>query len=252
MLPLSVVIIAKNEELLLPQTIKSVAMLTDDILICDTGSTDNTINTAIENGARAIHLQWEGFGITKNKANQFARYNWILQLDADETADEQLIKSLYKINFADEDLVYKVKRSSFFMGKCIRYGAWKNDLQIRLFHRGNASWNNHLVHERLQLGHASRITQLNGTILHKTVQSVSQYRDKMNEYAILSAQQYLLENKSGALWKQFVSPPFSFIRNYVVRLGFLDGPEGFTLAWLTAQYTFKKYAALQRMQRNQS
>ena len=58
MLPLSVVMIAKNEELLLPQTIKSVAMLTDDILICDTGSTDNTLNTAIENGARAMHLQW--------------------------------------------------------------------------------------------------------------------------------------------------------------------------------------------------
>lgn len=250
MLPLSVVIIAKNEATMLPYALQSVAHLSDDILVCDTGSDDETVAVALANGARVAHQNWEGFGITKNKANQHAKYDWILQLDADEAADVQLIQNLHQINWNNTNVLYKIKRISFFKGKRIHYGAWKNDQQIRLFHRRKSSWNHDLVHERLIIEPSCTEQQLNGYILHKTLQSINQYRDKMNYYATQSAQQYFQQNKKGAWWKQYASPVFSFMRNYFVRLGFLDGKEGFTVAWLTAMYTHSKYAILQRLLQN--
>lgn len=232
---------------MLPYALQSVAKLTDDILVCDTGSDDETVTVALAHGARIIHQNWEGFGITKNKANVQAKYDWIFQLDADEAADELLIQNLHQINWNNTAVIYKMKRISFFKGKCIRYGAWKNDEQIRLFHRSKSSWNHDLVHERLITEHDLKVQQVNGHILHKTLQSINQFREKMNYYAAQSAEQYFQQNKKGAWWKQYASPVFSFVRNYFVRLGFLDGKEGFAVAWLTAQYTHSKYAILQQL-----
>ncbi len=252
MLPLSVVIIAKNEAHILSACLQSVQSLTDDVLVCDTGSTDETKALAEAAGVRVIHENWKGFGITKNNANQQAKYDWILQLDADEALDEQLKASLQQLSWENPAVVYRIRRKSFFLGKPIHYGAWMNDQQIRLFHRKQVAWNSDPVHETLILQPGVITQPLKGNILHNTFQTVKQYEEKMKQYAQKGAEKYFLKGKKDGWWKQIVSPPFTFFRNYIIRFGFLDGKEGFWLAWSTAVYTYNKYKELNRLIRNAS
>ena len=221
--------------------------LAAEVLVCDTGSDDATVVLAQQAGARVIQLPWEGFGTSKNKANALASHPWILQLDADETADDTLIQQLQHVNWNETDCVYRIKRISFFNGRRIRFGAWKNDYQLRLFHRNHAHWTADPVHERLFF-QQGRVNNLGGSLQHYTATSAAQYQQKMERYALLSATKYLQQQKGGAAWKQYVSPVISFLRNYCWRLGFLDGWAGWQLACITARYTHRKYARLLQLQ----
>src|SRR6186713_3700345 len=121
---LSVVIICKNGAAVIGETIKSFSGLTDDILIYDNGSTDNTKDIVKQSNARLIEGSWEGFGKTKNKANALAKYEWILSLDADEAIDEELKESLLQQDLADEKNVFEFKFKNFLGSKWVRFGEW--------------------------------------------------------------------------------------------------------------------------------
>lgn len=244
MAKLSVVIITKNEERILPETLKAVQMITDDVLVCDTGSTDATIAVAIANGAKVIKEQWVGFGLTKNNANEEAKYDWILQLDADEIPDEQLQHLLKELPLLNEKELYSMQFKNFLAEKWIRYGEWGTDAHIRLFNRKQVKWNDAPVHEELQYDETFTVTKLQGFILHKTMQSKEQYEQKMKLYGERGGEKYYQQKKTGAWWKQYLSPVLSFVKNYFLKLGFLDGAEGVTVAKMQAGYTYKKYATL--------
>lgn len=247
----SVVIIAKNEAHLLAQTLQSVKKITDDILVCDTGSSDATIPIARKNGATVIEEVWKGYGTTKNIANEHAVYDWILQLDADEEVDPELVQSILALDLKDEKIIYTVKRKNFFKQKWIRFGEWWNDEPIRLFNRNQAAWNDDVVHERLIYGKDCTTVRLKGAILHRTFQSTIQFKAKIKDYAIKSGEKYFAQGKSGAWYKQFFSPLLSFVKNFIFKLGFLDSPEGFKLASMRAGYTKIKYQTLRKLQREQ-
>ncbi len=249
MQPLSVVIIAKNEAHIIAQTLQSIRSLTDDIVVCDTGSNDATIPIAKKNGATIIEEEWQGYGTTKNSANGHAVYEWILQLDADEAIDEELIQSINEQNLDDEQQVFMIRRKNFFINKWIRFGEWGKDESIRLFNRNHAFWNTGPVHEKLILEKECVIHKLKGSILHRTFQSMEQYEKKIESYGKMSAEKYLQEGKKGAVYKQFAAPVFSFISNYFLKLGFLDGKEGLILASMSSTYTRIKYKTLYKLQR---
>ncbi len=251
MLPVSVVIIAKNEAHVLAQTLQSVKALTDDVIVCDTGSNDATIPIAKKNGAVVIEEKWVGYGPTKNLANEQAVYDWILQLDADEAIDEELIRSIEELDLENEQQIFTVRRKNFFKQKHIRFGEWGKDEPIRFFHRQHAVWNADPVHEKLIFEKDCTVKKLKGSILHKTLQSTEQYEEKLKNYALRSAEKYLKQGKKASLLKRVLSPLFSFINNYFFRLGFLDGKEGFILATYGARYTRIKYQALHRLQKEQ-
>src|SRR5690349_7242978 len=120
MQPISVVIITKNAAHLLAPTLQSVKSLTDDIVVCDTGSNDATIPVAVKNGASVIEEKWRGHGLTKNIANEQAVYDWILQLDADEIVDAELLETLLNLDLSNEKEVFTVRRKNFFKDKLIR------------------------------------------------------------------------------------------------------------------------------------
>lgn len=252
MQPVSVVIIAKNEAHILAQTLRSIRSLTDDIVVCDTGSNDATIPIAKKNGATTIEEQWQGYGKTKNIANEHAVYDWILQLDADEAIDEELIQSISALDLQDEKQVFSIRRKNFFKNKWIRFGEWGKDESIHLFNRNQASWNTDPVHEKLIIEKDCVIHRLKGFILHRTLQSMEQYEKKIENYGKRSAEKYLKEGKKGAAYKQFAAPVFSFISNYFLKLGFLDGREGLLLASMTSTYTRIKYKTLYKLQRTQN
>lgn len=113
-MPLSVVIITKNEAHIIGTTLQSLQGITDDIIVVDSGSTDNTIEICKNFGASIIATTWDGYGQNKNKGIDVAKYNWILNLDADEAVDEQLKAAITQLELKDEHTVYNFKFKNFF------------------------------------------------------------------------------------------------------------------------------------------
>ncbi len=248
MIPVSFIIVAKNEADVIGACLDSIQGMSDDIILCDTGSTDDTIKIAAEKGARIIEMEWQGYGKTKNKVNTFAKYDWILQLDADEYIDEELRNQLRTINWSDTGNAYCIRRKRFFMGKVLRYGAWGNEKKIRLFPRISAEWTDDLVHETLILKNL-KTRNIRGYIYDQTFKNDVHFSKKMESYALLCAKKYHLKKVSGAVWKRFLSPIYTFYWNYFIRLGMLDGRAGLIHATIIAQYTFRKYAELYNLEK---
>jgi glycosyltransferase involved in cell wall biosynthesis len=247
---LSVVIICKNEADVISQTLLSFAGLTDDIVVYDNGSTDGTQEKIKFAGAKLYEGSWEGFGKTKNKANALARYGWILSLDADEAIDEELKNNLLQLDLADETKVYELQFKNFLGNKWLRFGEWGADKHIRLFNRKRVKWNDASVHEILLFPEGYKIKSLKGFVLHKTAADASEYKNKMRKYAALNAEEYFRQEKKGSGMKMYLSPAFSFLKNYFFKLGFLDGRSGFDCAKINALYTFLKYKKLKELKDN--
>lgn len=243
----SVIIICKNEAHIVHNVIQSVLPLTDDILVADTGSRDNTIAVAKHAGAKVTQLPWQGFGPTKNSAIAQAKYDWILSLDADEIIDEPLLKELLQLDLSNTHFVYSLKFRNYLGNKALRFGEWGNDKHIRLFNRKTVLWNDAYVHEQLNLPADAKRVLLNGFVLHKTAEHVQDYIAKLIVYADLNARKYNKQGKSSGKLKTIIRPLVNFIQNYIFRLGFLDGYTGFVVARAQAFYTFLKYARLKEL-----
>ncbi|HEY9195792.1 MAG TPA: glycosyltransferase family 2 protein, partial [Mucilaginibacter sp.] len=127
MVPVSVVIITKNEAALIEDCIKMARLITDDIVVVDNDSTDGTPLIASGYGCRVFQRNWAGYGANKNKGIALARYNWILSIDADEVPDADLIKALHNLNFDKANVVYDIKFKSYLGKKLIRFGNWGSD-----------------------------------------------------------------------------------------------------------------------------
>ena len=248
---ISVVIITRNEAHVIANTLQSLQPVISDVVIVDSGSTDDTLNICREYNATIIETGWDGYGINKNKGIAAAKNDWILSLDADEAIDEELKRSLQQLSLQNEYEVFNIRFKNFFCNKWIRFGEWGFDKHIRLFNRKKILWNDVAVHENLVFPPGVKITLLKGNILHYTVQNRQEYAAKMTGYAQMNAKKYFESGKKPNLFKQYFSPLFAFIQHYIFRLGFLDGKEGFIIAMTTARYTFLKYGYLNNMYKNQ-
>lgn len=249
MQPLSVVIICKNEAAVIGSTLQSLHGLTDDIIVYDNGSTDNTLEVAHQFKVQVHQGSWQGFGKTKAKANSLAKYNWILSLDADESIDEELKQSLLELPFSDEKIVYDLRFKNFLGNKLLKHGEWGNDSHIRLFNRKIIHWNDAPVHETLIMPQDIKVKRLKGFVLHQTMKDLNDYAQKMVHYAMLNAEKYYREGKKYSWFRIRLSPGFNFLNYYILKLGFLDGYEGYVCAKMTAYYTFLKYAGLRELWR---
>ncbi|MEO6330607.1 MAG: glycosyltransferase family 2 protein [Ginsengibacter sp.] len=244
----SIVIITKNEGHVLERTLASLKGLTDDLIIVDSGSTDTTLNIAGKYDAKILITKWLGYGATKNLGNSMSKYNWILSLDADEGIDETLRQNLLNSSlYADPAILYDIRFKSFIGEKNLKYGQWFNNHHIRLFNKENISWNTFLVHEKLNIPGGYKVKKLRGNILHYTMTNLNEFIIKANNYALLNAENYFVSEKKHPWYKLFFTPYYTFVFNYIFRLGFLDGWHGFVAAKLSAHYSFLKYAYLKEM-----
>jgi glycosyltransferase involved in cell wall biosynthesis len=241
---ISVVIICKDEEEEIGRTLQSLGGLTDDIVVLDNGSTDNTKNIVRDLGARLVEESWEGFGKTKNKATRFAKYDWILNLDADESIDAELKNSLLNLPLQNADEVFEIKFKNFFGDTYLRFGEWGRDRHIRLFNREKVNWNEAIVHEGLIFPPGVRIEKIKGSVLHYTVKDRAEFAGKMLRYGLLNAEKYAREGKTSSWLRIYLAPVFTFLKYYIFRLGFLDGRVGFICAKMSSYYTHIKYARL--------
>ena len=175
MVPVSIVIITKNEADIIAACIQKSRLITDDIVVIDNGSTDDTLDIAGIYGCRIYEKKWDGYGSNKNKGIGAAKYDWILSIDADEVPDDELIRSLHKLKFNNPSIVYDIKFKSYFGKKLIRFGSWGRDHHIRLFNRNLVKWSETLVHETLILPENIQIKKIRGHLHHYSVKDINEY-----------------------------------------------------------------------------
>jgi glycosyltransferase involved in cell wall biosynthesis len=244
---LSVVIVCKNEADVIGTTLQSLQGITDDIVVFDNGSNDATIEIAKQFNSQLHQGNWEGFGKTKMRATTFAKYDWILSLDADEAINKELKQSLQELQLNNERTMYEIRFKNFLGDKEIKYGEWGGDKHIRLFNRKIVHWNDAPVHEQLVMPEGTTIKRLKGYVLHQTMKDVEDYKAKTLKYAMLSAEKYFRQGRRTSWFKLRIAPAFNFFNYYILKLGFLDGHAGYTCARMTAWYTFLKYKKLKEL-----
>jgi len=246
---LSVIVIAKDEEASIARTLESVAFA-DEVVVVDSGSTDRTVAIARGLGAKVtINADWPGFGPQKNRALDLATGDWVLSLDADEWLTAESAEEIRRVVSANdaEVVAYRMPRRSSFCGRFLRHSGWWPDYVLRLFRRGRARFSDDMVHERVIAD--GKIETLSLPIMHETFVDLEDLVDKMNRYSTHGARQLQREGKSSSLVEAIARALWAFFRTYVLRAGFLDGREGFMLAWATAEGTYYRYAKLMRLQR---
>lgn len=256
-LPISAVFITLNADKILDQALASVRFC-DEVLIVDSGSTDNTLQIAKQHNARTIHQRWLGFGPQKQFAVEQAKHNWVLCLDADEQITPELESSIRSAltNTPDElptQLAgYSLPRCNYFLGRYLRHGEGYPDYSPRLFHRTRARWSQDPVHEKVECLANTHFQKLSGDMLHHSADTLQHYLEKQNRYTSIQAEQLALRRRWPSATKLLLSPTLRFIKFYVVRQGFRDGWQGFVHIAIGCFNSFMKYAKTREiMQRKQ-
>ncbi len=241
MAELSVIIITKNEAANIRACIESVAWA-DEIIVVDSGSTDDTVAICRELGATVHVHDWPGFGMQKNRALSYATHDWVFSIDADERVTPELRASIEAVLHANEYVAYRISRLSSYCGRFMRHSGWYPDHIVRLFKRGAAKFSDDLVHEKLLVD--DKTGMLDGELLHYSYENLEQVLHKVNQYSSAAAQVLQQRGRQASLTGAVLRGSWSFIRTYFLRAGFLDGREGFMLAVSNAEGTYYRYLKL--------
>jgi glycosyltransferase involved in cell wall biosynthesis len=252
---ISATIITFNEELNIKQACESVVWA-DEIIVVDSHSQDATRDLATAAGARVITNTWPGFGAQKQFAVDQTQYDWIISLDADERVSDELLKSIEKLKQKDDAELadgYLISRRTQYQGKWIRGGGWYPDKQLRLFRKSSGRWKLRHIHESVSMRSGARVEDIEGDLLHFSVQNAAHHHRMIGErYAPLAAQQMLEEGRRTSTCKVIFSGPAAFIGSFLLKGGFRDGFAGFTIASFAAHHAFLKNLMLWEMQRDAS
>ncbi len=248
---LSVVMIVKNEAHNLRRSLPAVADWADEIILLDSGSTDDSQEVAALYGAQwFVHADWHGFGQQRQRAQQYATGDWILALDADEEVTPALRHSILHATLAAPGTtVYGLKRIDFIFGHAIDNPHWIIPLKAhwRLYPR-HFHYNNAFVHEALDT-QAAQCVALQGYLHHHTVPDLNFWLQKRLQYALTWATERHHKQKKVSIFSILIHTAWSFIKQYIIDGRFLMGAYGFIYALIFMQYTFNKYALLYDLNR---
>jgi len=245
-MPLSVTLITRDAARQLADCLASVAFA-DEIVVVDSGSTDNTVELARRCGARVLQHKWLGFGPQKQFAVEAASHDWVLCVDADERVSPGLREQIVSELKAPRGFVYAVPRRNRFLGRWLRHGEGYPDWSVRLFHRAHARWGSEPVHEKVVS--RSPVLKLSGDLLHDSAETLEKYLDKQNRYTSLQAEAMHAAGRRANALQLTISPFLRFFKYYVLRLGFLDGVPGLVHIAIGCMNSFNKYAKLKALER---
>ena len=241
---ISVTILTKNSEATLHAVLQSVKTF-DEVIILDTGSTDNTLEIAKEfSNCRIYKSPFIGFGTLHNLASSYAAHDWILSLDSDEVLSKELIDEMTKIKL-DPHRIYSIPFNNYYNGKHIKWCGWYPDRHIRLYNKLNTSFTSDYVHESIMKKNLLE-TSLKNPIYHYSYRSISDFLKKMDSYSDLFAKQNQYKKKS-SLSKALLHGIYAFIKSYFIQRGFLGGSEGFLISLYNSQVSFYKYVKLMEL-----
>lgn len=239
--PISVTVLAKNSQKYLAEVISALKIF-DEVLVCDTGSKDQTLEIASRFPNVSIYERpFIGFGPTHNVASSLAKHDWILSIDSDEIVTSALAEEICSL-VLNKGCVYSFPRHNEYRGKWIRWCGWHPDRQIRLYNRLDTQFTEAQVHEAIDARHLKEI-YLNAPLRHYSYNEVNDFLNKMQSYSSLFALQYQ-GKKSSSLTKAITHGCFAFFKSYILKKGFLGGQEGFEISFYNANTAFYKYLKL--------
>jgi glycosyltransferase involved in cell wall biosynthesis len=249
--PITLLVITRNEAEHIARCLDSVPMAAEKVVV-DSGSTDGTQQIAAEHGARVVHQDWLGFGKQRNFATTQAAHDWILVLDADEALSPALAAELQQRlpEMLNSDIAGAIlRREAWYMGAAMRwYRPMVGERLGRFYHRGRARWTDARVHESLRFD--GRTITLNAPFRHHHNPTLVHKHLKMLRYTELKARDWLDRDRPAMLW----AAPFvflaAFIKDYFLRLAFLDGWRGYIVAQVAASYAVYKRMRYYEMRRN--
>jgi glycosyltransferase involved in cell wall biosynthesis len=224
----------------------------DEILVVDSGSTDETREIAAEHGARVIQRDWPGFALQKQFAADEAKHEWIFSLDADEVVSPELRATIEDLLFTNEAKLadgYLMARRAFYMGRWIRGGGWYPDRQLRLYRKSKGRWEGAYIHESVKMPPEARVEILSGDLLHYPGSDAAEHHRMIGErYAPLAARQMFEQGRRTSPVRVATVGCAAFIRSFFLKGGFRDGLAGFIIASFAAHHAFLKYLMLWELQ----
>jgi len=245
---ISVVIITLNESLKIKACLESVKWA-DEIIIVDSGSIDNTIEICKKYTNKIYETDWPGFGPQKNRAVSYASCEWVFSIDADEVVTPASHREIQDVIQQDNFEIYDIPRLSSFCGKELRHGGWYPDYVTRLFKNGSAKFSDDIVHERLVF--TQKQGKLKNPLKHSSIDNLDSMLLKVNAYSTAGAKKTLNKNKKVGLTSALLHGFWIFLRTYILRLGFLDGREGFIMAVSAGENTYYRYLKAYYLRKSQ-
>ena len=245
---ISAVVITFNEENNIGRCLESLAGTVDEIIVVDSYSTDATGEICKDHGIAFIQHPFEGHIEQKNYALTCASYDYVLSLDADEALSETLVESIRAAKenwYADG---YWVNRLTSYCGKWIRHTGWYPDRKIRLWDRRKGCWGGINPHDHVVMEENSRLQHLSGDLLHYSYPTIRNHISQINSFSDIAAREaYERGRRSNLVLDICLNPFFTFLKKYLLKLGVLDGYEGFVISISTAYGKFLKYIKLREM-----
>ena len=244
-LPVSVAIIARNEESNLKRLLPNIRDFVEEIVLVYNDCEDGTVTVAQEYGVLCYEEAWHGYKEQKNLALLKCSKEWVLCLDADEILSDQLKDSIQKFLFSEFLESYNgasFNRCSFFMNRWIRHGDWYPDQKCRLLRSSTGHWSGGQLHEYLDIN--GKIFHLSGDLLHYSYESILDFPVKMSSYANAFVKQNLKNGNRVSSFDLWIRPIWRFFRAFILRLGFMDGLPGFVISISSTYECILKYNLL--------
>lgn len=242
---LSIVIITYNEEQNIGRCLESVKNIADEIIVVDSFSSDKTEEICSKYDVKFLKNEFEGHKEQKNFALQQAQCNYILSLDADEALSPELEKSILNINLNQDG--YRLNRLTYYQGAWIKHSGWYPDTKLRLVRKDAAKWSGQNPHDRLELTDSQDLGFLKGDLYHYSFKNLSDHASRTNRYSTIAALAAFNNKSKFSIFKLLFNPPFTFIKKFLIQLGFLDGYNGFLIAVMAAYGKFLKYSKLREL-----
>ncbi|OQY59702.1 MAG: hypothetical protein B6245_05350 [Desulfobacteraceae bacterium 4572_88] len=241
--PVSVAIVTQDEEERLTRCLETLSFA-DEMVVVDSGSRDSTVRVAESFGCRVMFQPWLGYARQKQHAVDHCHNDWVLILDSDERVPEETACEIRKILRQSEHSFagYSFSRKNFFHTRWIRHCGWWPNRVLRLVHRGQGGFSDHLVHE--QWIPRGPVKSLDAVIEHYSFRNYADLIQKMQTYSTLAAREMFQEGRNAAWWDPISHGLWMAFRTYFLELGVLEGFDGFMIAMLNAQGSFMKYAKL--------
>lgn len=243
--PLTVIVPCKNEQRNIRACIQSFYSLADEIIIADSGSTDRTIEIALEfSKVRVIERDYVTSGDFKNWAIPQAKHEWVLIVDGDERIKPELATEIeMELSRGPEHDGYWIFRENHFMGHRLHHGDAKSDSVLRLFKRDLGRYFGPSDHGEVRVS-TRNVGKLREKMAHFSVWDYDQLYHKIHRYTTLQAQQWDEQGKDTSYFKLLIRPAWRFFREYILQRSIFDGKPGIQTAWVAAFYSFNKQARL--------
>lgn len=248
---ISAYIITKDEGKNIGRSSESVQWM-DELVVLDSGSTDNTVEIAKKFGAKVTTEAFKGFVAQKNRAMELCTGEWLFNLDADEEVTTELRKSIEDVIFSelstDMPVLFKVRRKNEYLGRWMKHCGWYPEFRTRLSRKEHAKWNGEVLHEKLE--GEGPIGFIPGDLLHRPYANLGEHLRTIDRYSELWAKREASQGRKTSFIGILIKPFSKFFKMYILKVGFMDRGPGLIASIMGSWYTFMKYARLYELSRN--